>query len=194
MHHVHRRTNPSVNGTVAVRSRWLAGCSLAVLVLVAAACGSSGASPATATTGGTRTSKAASTGAAVKTSSTGSLGTILVDRAGMTLYRYTPDSPGISNCTGQCAAVWPPLAVPSGTTAITGSQGVSASALGTITRPDGTIQVTYQGKPLYTFSGDAKPGDVKGQGLDGTWFVVTTSSGPTSQATTTTKPQGGYGY
>ncbi len=98
-----------------------------------------------------------------------SLGTILVDGAGLTLYEFTPDSAGTSTCTGDCAANWPPLessAAPSVGT------GLTASDFGTITRADGSSQVTFDGHPLYHFAGDSAAGDTKGQGLAGKWYVV----------------------
>jgi len=88
--------------------------------------------------------------------------TILVDAAGMTLYTYANDSAGTSACTGGCAGEWPPLTstgTPTATSGITGT-------LATITRSDGTTQVTYNGMPLYTWEGDQQPGDVTGNGVN----------------------------
>jgi len=96
---------------------------------------------------------------------------ILVNSAGMTLYLYTPDKKNQSNCTGDCAKFWPPVTVPTGTTvpaSMTGVPGVFA----TTTRTDGTTQLTYDGAPLYTFVKDTKPGDMSGQGVAGTWWIV----------------------
>jgi predicted lipoprotein with Yx(FWY)xxD motif len=83
---------------------------------------------------------------------------------GMTVYYFEKDvqGSGTSACLTGCITKWPALTVPAGTTP-TGGTGVTASKLGTITRPDdGTLQVTYDGKPLYFFSGDTKPGDSNG--------------------------------
>jgi predicted lipoprotein with Yx(FWY)xxD motif len=124
----------------------------------------------------------------------GSLGTVLVTASGVTLYRYSPDGTGKSVCTGGCAAAWPPLTVPAGTTHVGAGRGVTAADLGTIRRADGTLQVTYQGRPLYRYVGDTKPGQASGQGLEGTWFVVTPTASTASTGSTTTKPSGGYGY
>jgi predicted lipoprotein with Yx(FWY)xxD motif len=120
----------------------------------------------------------------------------------MTLYRYTPDAPGVSNCTGGCATAWPPLELPPGVTTPVAGKGVSG--LGTIMRSDGSLQVTFDKMPLYTFTGDSSAADTKGQGLDGTWFVIKSDStnGATGGATATTKAPtttaapsgGGYGY
>ncbi len=94
----------------------------------------------------------------------GSIGTVLVAGSnGKTVYQFANDvkDSGKSNCTGGCANTWPPLTVAAGATPIGGS-GVTGT-LGTITRADdGTLQVTYNGKPLYFFSGDTAPGDANG--------------------------------
>lgn len=67
--------------------------------------------------------------------------------------------------------------------------------LGTITRPDGGVQVTDNGLPLYTYSGDHKPGQANGQGIQGVWFAVTAStSGGSSSWNSSSSGGGGYGY
>jgi len=101
------------------------------------------------------------------------LGPYLATAAGMTLYRFTRDQPDVSVCLGGCAATWPPLLVdgpPAGSDDLPG-------VLGTITRPDGTLQVTYNHLPLYTYAGDAQPGDARGQALGNVWFVVSPTDG-----------------
>jgi predicted lipoprotein with Yx(FWY)xxD motif len=93
----------------------------------------------------------------------GSAGTGLVAGSnGMTLYTFTKDvaNSGKSACTGDCIVKWPALTVDSGAKPSAGD-GVSG-ALATITRDDGTLQVTYNGLPLYFFQGDTKPGDANG--------------------------------
>ena len=91
----------------------------------------------------------------------GTMGTILVAASNNhTVYTFDSDTPGVSNCNGGCATTWPPLTVASGTTP-TGGPGVSGQ-LGTITRSDGSLQVTYKGLPLYFFHSDSKAGDTKG--------------------------------
>lgn len=100
----------------------------------------------------------------------GGLGPVLVGPAGMTLYTFMNDSPGgtASSCTGSCAQAWPPLAVTDDPTASSDATGT----LATISRDDGSTQVTYNGSPLYYFAGDEAPGDTKGEGVGGVWFVA----------------------
>ena len=89
------------------------------------------------------------------------MGTVLVAASNShTVYTFGSDTPGVSNCNGGCATTWPPLTIASGTTP-TGGPGVTGQ-LGTITRADGSLQVTYKGLPLYFFHSDTKAGDTKG--------------------------------
>lgn len=144
---------------------------------------------------------AASSGAAATDLQLGSssLGQILVDSQGMTLYMLSADSSTNSVCTGGCATNWPPLSI-SGTPTV--GSGLDASMLGSLTRADGSTQVTYNGHPLYHFKGDAAPGDVKGEGLQfsgGTWTVldaqgnpVSPSSGSTGGSSTASAQMNGY--
>jgi predicted lipoprotein with Yx(FWY)xxD motif len=93
-----------------------------------------------------------------------SKGKALVDAKGMTLYVFDRDAAGKSNCSGQCATNWPPLAAPA-----------SAQASGdwtVIAREDGSKQWAYKGKPLYTWAKDAKPGDVTGDGVNNVWHIA----------------------
>ncbi len=107
----------------------------------------------------------------LQTGASGTLGTFLVDaQNGMTLYSYSPDTPGVSNCTGQCAVNWPPYIV-NVANPLTAAAGITG-ALGTTVRADGSTQLTYNGTPLYTYIKDAKPGDTVGQGVGGIWYVV----------------------
>jgi predicted lipoprotein with Yx(FWY)xxD motif len=96
------------------------------------------------------------------------LGDILVDPRGMTLYLYTRDEPGVSNCYDQCATRWPPLLTDSAPT----GPATLTTGLGTTNRNDGTQQVTYNGVPLYYWMNDTKPGDTTGQNVGGVWFIV----------------------
>lgn len=97
-----------------------------------------------------------------------SLGGILVGPTGMTLYMFTPDTSTSSACSGSCASLWPPLTgplPPLGT-------GLTASDFGSLTRSDGTTQVTFHGHPLYYYSGDTAAGETNGQALLGKWFAL----------------------
>jgi predicted lipoprotein with Yx(FWY)xxD motif len=98
------------------------------------------------------------------------LGAILTDGDGFTLYTFTNDTAnsGESACSGACAQAWPPLEVDGEPTAPPQASG----ELETITRDDGTTQVTYNGMPLYRFASDAAPGETNGQGVGGVWFVA----------------------
>jgi predicted lipoprotein with Yx(FWY)xxD motif len=100
---------------------------------------------------------------------TASLGTILVDGAGRTLYGFTNDTKDTSACYDKCEQAWPPLLQTDKPTVVA---GVDAALLGTTQRKDGTIQVTYNGMPLYYFFKDQAPGDTNGQKVGGVWFVV----------------------
>jgi predicted lipoprotein with Yx(FWY)xxD motif len=175
--------------------RALLGMTVGVMAVIAAACSSGSTTPTTAAPTTTSTNPSTTTTATaaayvVGSATRGSFGAILVDRSGATLYRYTPDGTAKSTCTGGCATIWPPLTVPAGTTSVAAAAGISAGALGTITRSDGTRQVTYKGMPLYTYTGDTSAGQTSGQGVGGTWYVVTVS-GATTTATTAA---GGSGY
>jgi predicted lipoprotein with Yx(FWY)xxD motif len=99
------------------------------------------------------------------------LGSILVDGEGMTLYLFESDTGTTSTCTGDCAATWPPLIAEEPAA----GEGVDESLLGTTTRDDGEVQVTYDGHPLYLFASDESPGDTQGQGVGDVWFVVDAS-------------------
>lgn len=109
-----------------------------------------------------------SSGVEVKVSSKDGLGRFLVDGKGMTLYLYTKDSPGVSVCKDGCLEAWPPLLTNGDPQA---GEGVTGK-LGTITRDDGTVQVTYEDLPLYYYASDTKTGDTTGQGVGGVWYVV----------------------
>jgi predicted lipoprotein with Yx(FWY)xxD motif len=108
------------------------------------------------------------------------LGEILTDSKGMTLYMFTKDSPGTSACTGGCLQAWPPLTAATGETPALAS-GVSGK-LTTFQRADGATQVEFNDMPLYYFAQDKAPGDVKGQGVGGFWFVINPTSGPVKTA------------
>jgi predicted lipoprotein with Yx(FWY)xxD motif len=168
---------------------FLAGATALVLAALAVAgCGSSGGSNASgsATPPTTANGQSATVGVANET-----LGKILVNTQGRTLYLFQRDSGTKSTCTGACATFWPPLRA-SGKPAV--GSGASGSLLATSTRPDGSTQITYNGHPLYLYSGDQKPGDTKGEGLTafgGSWFALTPAG---AQLTAQPSNAGGNGY
>ena len=113
---------------------------------------------------------AAATGAAtVSLVEHDTLGSFLADDKGMTLYLFTKDTPNTTVCYEKCAVAWPPLLTTGDPIA---GEGVDASLLGTTDRTDGTVQVTYNGWPLYYYEKDKAPGDVTGQDVGGVWYVV----------------------
>jgi predicted lipoprotein with Yx(FWY)xxD motif len=172
-----------------MRSHLLAaGMAVGALTLVTA-CGalSSGSADAPATTAATPSSAMSANAMAdgpaamtLRAEQTG-LGAVLATGSGLTLYYYTGDQPGsgISACTGSCAVSWPPLIAP-----VQIPPGVKlAGPVGQITRPDGLMQVTVDGYPIYRYTGDTAPGQANGNGVSGTWHVV--------HVRTATHPRGG---
>ena len=100
------------------------------------------------------------------------LGPLLVDGNGRSLYLFEADTASASTCYDACAQAWPPLLSSSPPKAET---GVTPAQLGTTKRKDGSSEVTYNGHPLYYYVGDAKPGDLVGQGLNqfgASWYVL----------------------
>jgi predicted lipoprotein with Yx(FWY)xxD motif len=191
------------------------GVPLAAALLVAA-CGSSGSgsssAAAAAASGSPSATGSASTTGTVITTGSGSAGSFLTNSAGRVLYLWVKDPMNKSVCSGACAGAWPPV-VATGT--VTASGGANASDLGTITRSDGTKQVTYDGHPLYYFVGDSNPGTDSGQGSNSfgaKWWLVAPSgsaitgtvtvsssgsgsgSGSTPSPTASSGSGGGYGY
>jgi predicted lipoprotein with Yx(FWY)xxD motif len=98
------------------------------------------------------------------------LGSVLVGPTGMTLYRFTNDEPGVSNCADQCATNWPPLTVESADAIVPGVN--LPGEWGTVERADGTIQVTYNGWPLYYWKDDKARGDMTGEGVGDKWYTI----------------------
>ncbi|HTE63359.1 MAG TPA: hypothetical protein VK631_23590 [Solirubrobacteraceae bacterium] len=167
-------------------SRAVPVAALAALALALGACGNDTEQPA-ATAGG----KAPT----VSVKDVDGVGSVLVDQDGAALYTADVEADGTIHCTAGCLSIWVPLAAPAG--APTAADGVGGK-LDTVKRPDGSMQVTHDGKPLYTFAEDTQPGQVTGDGLkdtfDGqsfTWHAVT------SQGTSSGTSGGGardYGY
>ena len=145
--------------------------------LLATACSSAAASPSapTSSPAAAGSSASASTTGTVITTHAGSAGTFLTDGSGRTVYLWAKDGMNMSACSGACATAWPPVPA---TGKLTATGGAKASDLGTITRSDGTKQVTYDGHPLYYFVGDSAAGQTNGQGSDNfgaKWWLVASS-------------------
>jgi len=175
------------------RTEWTARARVAALALglgvVLAACADDGA---TDPAGGADDmgAPAAADGGVVTTADDATFGTILTDGSGMTLYLFTSDSPGVSTCVDGGLAAWPPLLTDGEPVAQGGADG---ALLGTLTRDDGTVQVTYGGWPLYRYAADMAPGDVTGQSVNGVWFLVApegtaVTDGGSADSTDTTPP------
>ena len=169
----------------------LTAAGLAAAVLAVAACASSTSSTSSTTTSQGTAPAAGSSGTTLMERTIG--GTqVVTNSAGMTLYWFAPDTSTTSKCTGSCSAYWPPLKGPA-----TAGSGVTGT-LGVITRPDGTMQATYDGHPLYTYVGDTAPGENKGNGTNlsgGLWYEMTVSGAtPAAVPAATTSTHGGYGY
>ena len=170
-----------VGGALAAAATVAACSSAASSTAAAPAASPTGASPAAA--GGS----AAASGGTVITTAKSSAGTVLTNGSGKAVYVWTKDTGDMSNCNGACAGAWPPVTT-TGTATAAGS--AKASDIGTITRSDGTKQVTYDGHPLYYFAGDSGAGMASGQGSDGFgakwWLVAPTGSDVTASVSTFT--------
>lgn len=172
-----------------------------VAVFVLAACGKSNNNNGTSS-GGSTNSPAAGGGAATLTVNTGTAqgaGTVLVNAQGMTLYYLKGESATNIQCTGSCLSTWPPLLF-SGSGSPTGGIHVTGT-LATVQRPDGKgTQVTYNGYPLYTFTGDSAPGQASGQGVNNFYAATPSSSasgsggGRYGGGSGSSSPSSGYGY
>ncbi len=160
---------------------------LAALALVLSACASSGSSSAAS---GSTPAAGASSGTALDVKTIGGQ-QVVTNSQGFTVYWFAPDTSTTSKCTGSCATYWPPVKGPA--SAMSGVTGT----LGTITRPDGTTQATYDGHPLYTYVGDTAPGQAKGNGQNisgGLWYEMTVSGSTPAAGASASASKGGYGY
>jgi predicted lipoprotein with Yx(FWY)xxD motif len=100
------------------------------------------------------------------------LGAYLIGYNGMTVYMFAKDKTASSTCYGPCAQIWPPYTIGAEDNAQNVKLGISANKVGTITRADGSIQVTYNGHPLYFYAQDKSSTDTLGQNIGKVWFVV----------------------
>ena len=170
-----------------------------------AACGSAGTGGGSGTAGGsgaggagTAQGTAASRGTVISVRKLPGVGAVLVDRSGKTLYSPQQEAHGKIACTGSCLSFWFPVRVAAGS-ALRAPSGVTG-ALGMIHRPGGMTQLSYNGKPLYTFRLDQAPGQVHGNnftdnfgGMAFTWHVLTTSGAP-ARTGGQQGNSGGYSY
>src|SRR4051794_7467954 len=162
---------------------------IALTALAVAGCGS-GSNNSTASTAPPKTASGQAATVGVENSN---LGKILDDSKGDTLYLFQKDSSTKSTCTGACASAWPPLRV-TGKPVV--GAGVTASMLGSSPRSDGKAQVTYNGHPLYTFTGDQSPGDTSGQGANAfgaRWYAVSPAGNQVSGKPSSSSSGGGGG-
>lgn len=179
----------------------VAGLAAVAMTGLLAACGNAGTAASTGAgatgAGGPAAGAAAPRGTVVSARTLPGVGTVLVGRSGKTLYSPQQEAGGKIRCTGGCLSFWLPVRVAAGA-ALRASGGVTG-VLGTIHRPDGLTQLTYNGKPLYTFRLDQAPGQAHGNnftdhfgGTAFTWHAVTTSGAPAG--TGQRGNGGGYAY
>jgi predicted lipoprotein with Yx(FWY)xxD motif len=200
----HRTTAPKDHEMRRIRVAVLAGATTLGLALTA--CGGTGAGPdqADQNTSGRFPRPAATTKLAA--ADTATLGTVVTDAHGRTLYRFDNDTaePPKSTCLAECAAQWPPALVGKGENV--GLAGVDQHLVGSVARPDGTLQLTLAGWPLYLFAKDKQAGETLGHGVSGVWFAAT-PEGTRAKATQRNyqpqqpqqhqqpeQPEVGYGY
>jgi predicted lipoprotein with Yx(FWY)xxD motif len=176
-----------------MRNLKLAGAGLGAAALLAAAGGiaaPAGAAAADSTVVAAHSSQGSGTSSTeLKTRKIGNV-TVVTNAKGFTLYSFAPDTPSKSNCNGSCAQIWLPLKGPA-----TAGPGVTGK-LSTIKRSDGSTQATYNGHPVYIYTGDTKPGQATGNGLNvngGVWHEVPVSAKAAPAASTSHSSSGG-GY
>jgi predicted lipoprotein with Yx(FWY)xxD motif len=149
---------------------------LAIAALLAA-CGSS-------SNGG---GEAAPAKAPVASAPKAKVGQVVVDAEGRTLYRFTAEAQGRPVCTGACVGTWPPATVK--------DDGGLPDHVATVKRPDGGgLQLTYDGHPLYRYSGDRSTSDANGEGVGGQWYVVKAGGAGSGGGTATQESKRSYGY
>ncbi len=201
-----------------MRKRGWAAIALGPLVLLVAACGSSSTTPgsaygnssATPMASGSASSSGSTTGMGTSSTSGGmgstvtltikdsKIGNVLANAKGQTIYWYAKDMKGgPSTCTGSCLSAWPLV-----TGTPVASMGVKfAGKLGSVQDANGVVQATYNGYPLYTYTGDMAPGDTSGNGAGGVWHVISgqyltasMSSGSGSMSGSSGSGSSGSGY
>jgi predicted lipoprotein with Yx(FWY)xxD motif len=184
------RVKGTGSGSARIRLR-LALPAVVAAAAAATACSAAATAPSpTSAISGLHTVAAATTSKTqLKTAKIGGA-TVLTTSKGFTLYWFAPDTPTKSNCNGSCAQVWPPVHGPATASGVNGK-------FATIKRSNGSVQATYNGHPLYTFTGDTAPGQAKGNGLNvngGVWHKVTTSGTANHGGGSSSGSGGGSGY
>jgi predicted lipoprotein with Yx(FWY)xxD motif len=174
-----------------MRATSILGTLLAVGAVILTGCGSGDTSDSGAAGGASAESGSSTSANAALATTDSSVGEIVVDGKGMTVYVFDKDTMGSgqSACSGDCLVKWPAVVAESDSPEVDGVTGDVA----TITRDDGTKQITLGGMPLYLFAGDTKAGDVTGQGVGGVWWVVA-ADGAKVTAAPTTAPAAVPGY
>ncbi|MFZ0167864.1 MAG: hypothetical protein WAL64_00395 [Candidatus Dormiibacterota bacterium] len=187
-------------------ARILIGGSLAVIAgLALAACGTTPTARSTPSPSGSAPARTtpipsppASNGVVIETVASSNLGTILVDPQGRTLYMLNSETGGKLTCTvaNGCTTYWNEVDLPQGVTAASVAGSAKSTLLGTETGATGTV-VTYNGWPLYTFSGDSGTGQANGEGVSsfgGTWYVLSAAGNPVTSMASPTPTPGSGGY
>lgn len=128
----------------------------------------------------------------VGTTEISGIGAVLADSKGFTLYHLTTERGGGIQCVRACARMWPPLLAPGGE--LSASASSLPGHLATVQRPDGGEQVTYDGLPLYTYSGDIAPNQANGQGVQDVWFAAGPGGASEATGTSGAGDSGGGGY
>jgi predicted lipoprotein with Yx(FWY)xxD motif len=171
--------------------RMLPALLIAVVALVVAGCGGGGDNVKASPSAASANMSAPSGGGATVALGSGPLGRHLVDSKGRTLYLFEKDTGTMSTCSGACASLWP-ASTTSGDPKV--GSGVDAKLLGSTKRSDRGTQLTYNGHPLYRFSGDHAAGDTNGQGLTdfgAGWYVVSAAGQKIEGGKAASTPKGG---
>ena len=173
---------------------------LVASVLITAGCG--GTPSYGSTSGGNNSAAQGSSAFTVATANVSGLGTVLVNGTNQTLYILSSEQGGKVTCVAAngCSQVWPPVTLPSGTSQAIAGTGIQASMLGTAAPPDGSVYITYNKWPLYTFTGDSGAMQSHGQGISsfgGTWTAIGSDGMPataasSSAASSSASSAGGY--
>lgn len=166
--------------------------------LLLAACGSGSSNYGAGTPGTTSPSTGAASsggvsGAEKLATASGAYGTYLTADSGRSVYVWAADTGSTSNCSSACASAWPPV-LTTGAPTVSGS--AMSSDLGTVTRSDGSTQVTYKGHPLYYYAGDSAAGQTNGQGNNGfgaKWWLVSPAGSAITASGSASSSGGGYG-